>query len=1000
MATITSGSSYIEAQQGDTSNPAADLSGPASNGKWALLTFTSGSSVTFKGNFSNTDTNDFFAIGVINGTGSLPDKTGFTVSISGMNANGGSIALQGRLEDYSYYNTYGPYGATEFLNSLDRTRSVSYADWSAVWGKGGSGGGAYLGFQVVDYGYVGDYTISITKSSPNISQVDLTPSITSLSPSTVQGGQSAVAGIHVANIGSAISPTSGFDLDFYMASLPNLNDPTTNAYLGSVHLNQSIAAGSSLDQSISMTFPTQGPGETLNGVSYPGGFLFSGTYYLYAWVNRNQAVAESNFNNDVTYTQVAYVNPLQVNGTAGNDTLYGTAQNDGFDPGKGDDDIYAGAGFNTLRLHASRTTTTALRLGSEVGTVNADGHDVGTNIDQIKFDDITILTTTLPQFDPYQYLASNLDVLRTLGNNQYNAFHQYIRNGVDEKRSTATFNTAEYLASNPDLISTLSGSLAAGVQHFVNSGFQEGRPTSTFDVYEYLASNIDLIATFRASPTSAAGHYVSYGYNEHRNANSFNPWEYLASNVDLLRALGPNALAAEQHYVNNGFAEGRPTATFDALRYIASNVDLIRTIGNNALVAQQHFDTYGFKEGRPTATFDAYEYLASNLDLLPVVGRTAAAGVAHYVSSGFSEGRSTSSFDAYAYLASNPDLIGAFGPNPSAAAQHYVNYGIAEHRPEASFNAYEYLDSNPDVLAALGSNIAVATQHFVKNGYAEHRPTQSFDALEYIASNPDLARALGVNIVAGQEHYAKYGYAEHRATQGFDGLRYLASNPDLARTFGADVVSAEKHYITNGLKEGRSTTSFNPAQYLANYKDLQAAFGDDPIAAEVQYITRGLSEGRIASVAPGSTLGVFMGDAKDNRMVVGAGDTLTGGGGHDVFVLKAPPSKPAFITDFHTVYDSAEHDKIEISVSGFGYTGQGSIGGGYGPYHVNGPASLYLTKDNSPAGVGSFLFFHDSTNPNDTNGTIYYDPNGGNSSNAVALVHVTDFGLRDGIFFI
>lgn len=1011
MPTITLGSSFNDASQ-DTFNPAASLSGPASNGKWALLTFTNGSSVTFTGNVSSTDTSDFFAIdvadGVNDGSGSLPDRTGFTVSISGMNANGGSIAVQGRLEDYAYYNAYGPYGATEFLNSLDRSRAVSYADWSAVWGKGSAGGsGSILGFQIVNYGYTGSYTVTITKGGSNASQVDLTPSITSLLPSTVQGGQSAVAGIHVANNGTAASPASGFDLDFYMAALPNLNDPTSNAYLGSVHLNQTIAAGSSLDQPVSMTFPAQGPGETLNGVSYPGGFLFSGTYYLYTWVNRNQSVSENNFNNNVSYKQVAYINPYQVNGTAGNDTLYGTDQNDGFDPGKGDDDVYGGGAFNTLRLHTSRAATTAIRYGSQVGTVSTDGHDLGTNIDRIKLDDTTLATASLPQFDPYQYLASNLDVLQALGSNTSGAFQQYIRNGFDEKRSTATFNNAEYLASNPDLIVALKGDLITGTQHFVNSGFREGRPTSTFDVYEYLASNPDLIPAFRTNPALAAGHYVSYGYNEHRSINSFNPWEYLASNLDLLRALGPNALAAEQHYVNYGFSEGRPTATFDALRYVASNADLIRTIGNNALVAQQHFDTYGFKEGRPTVTFDAYKYLASNPDLLPVIGRSTAAGEQHYVSYGFAEGRTADSFDAYGYLASNPDVLAKLGPNLSAAAKHYVDNGISEHRLTTTFNAYEYLDSNPDLLSALGSNTAAATQHYVNSGYAEHRDTQSFDAIRYIASNPDLARTLGINAAAGQEHYAKYGYAEHRPTQSFDGLRYLASNPDLARIFGTDTVSAEKHYLTYGAKEGRSTASFDPEQYLANYRDLQAAFGDDPSAAEAHYITRGFSEGRTAAAVPGSTLGVFVGDANANRMVVGSGDTMTGGQSHDTFVFNAPLSQPANITDFQTlVYKDGSgvfpgyntYDNIEISGQGFFGKSQhvnttfftSPLDSSYGNDAIS---AVKLT-----AGQGVFIFVKDSSYSAVNSGMMYWDANAGSGADAIPLFHVNNIANSDLLF--
>jgi Ca2+-binding RTX toxin-like protein len=370
--------------------------------------------------------------------------------------------------------------------------------------------------------------------------------------------------------------------------------------------------------------------------------------------------------------------------------------------------------------------------------------------------------------------------------------------------------------------------------------------------------------------------------------------------------------------------------------------------------------------------FDAYEYIASNPDLLKGFGANAQAGFDHYVDHGFQEGRPLNTFDALEYIASNPDMIKAYGANALAGEQHYDGHGYNEGRPINSFDAYEYIASNPDLIKGYGANALAGEQHYDAYGYNEGRPTNSFDALEYIASNPDLIKGFGANALAGEQHYDGHGYNEGRPTNSFDAYEYIASNPDLIKGYGANALAGEQHYDAYGYNEGRPTNSFNPEQYLADNPDLQAAFGDDPGAATFHFITHGYNEGRTAQVLPGSTPGVFVGNANANTMVVGAADTMTGGGGADTFVFKALLSTPATITDF-----AQGTDILQVSASGFGH---GLVAGGAVPLVT----AADIASASHAGTTGYFIYDNAGANA----GTLYWDATGGSGADAIPVVHL------------
>ena len=379
------------------------------------------------------------------------------------------------------------------------------------------------------------------------------------------------------------------------------------------------------------------------------------------------------------------------------------------------------------------------------------------------------------------------------------------RFGFNQKRPTNSFDAAEYLASNTDLLSTLGPNLLAAELQYIQTGFNQKRPTNSFDATEYLASNTDLIKAVGFNLAAAEQHYITNGFTEHRSTNGFDALEYIASNTDLLQTVGLNLVAARQHYITNGFNEHRATTSFDALEYIASNTDVLQSVGLNLVAARQHYITNGFTEHRSTNGFDALEYIASNTDVLQTYGLNLNAARQHYITNGFNEHRSTNGFDALEYIASNTDVLQSVGLNLAAARQHYITNGFTEHRSTNGFDALEYIASNTDVLQSVGLNLVAARQHYITNGFNEHRSTTGFDALEYIASNTDLLQAVGLNLVAARQHYITNGFNEHRATTRSMPPNTLPITRMLPPISDSTTWSAaEQHYVTNGFSEGRN----------------------------------------------------------------------------------------------------------------------------------------------------------------------------------------------------
>lgn len=181
--------------------------------------------------------------------------------------------------------------------------------------------------------------------------------------------------------------------------------------------------------------------------------------------------------------------------------------------------------------------------------------------------------------------------------------------------SSQAFNGLRYVASNPDLIASIGTDAERARQHWINTGRAEGRSLDSFDPLRYAASNPDVAAQFYIDTAALSRHFIQTGFGAGRSATSFDPLQYAAINPDLLRAFGVDPSAFTRHYAVSGVAENRPLSGFDPLLYGASHDDLARHFGTDANALFQHWINAGVFEGREPEGFDGVAYALSYLDL-------------------------------------------------------------------------------------------------------------------------------------------------------------------------------------------------------------------------------------------------------------------------------------------------------------------------------------------------------------------------------------------------
>ena len=220
-----------------------------------------------------------------------------------------------------------------------------------------------------------------------------------------------------------------------------------------------------------------------------------------------------------------------------------------------------------------------------------------------------------------------------------------------------------YIASNNDLITSIGTDIQAAKSHYRDFGFNEGRNLNLFSASSYLEIYPDLKNVFGSDLDKALKHYIQDGFREGRNVPLAAP-----GFAGTPPSSAPGAVPAPE------------LTDFQALNYIASNSDLISAIGTDIEAAKSHYRNFGKVEGRVLDDFDEWGYLASNNDLLTNIGGDPTEAVKNYISFGKSEGRSTNIFNADSYLNNYADLKNAFGSDLTLATKHYVENGFNEGR--------------------------------------------------------------------------------------------------------------------------------------------------------------------------------------------------------------------------------------------------------------------------------------------------------------------------------
>ena len=157
------------------------------------------------------------------------------------------------------------------------------------------------------------------------------------------------------------------------------------------------------------------------------------------------------------------------------------------------------------------------------------------------------------------------------------------------------FDPLQYVASNPDLIATIGADEEAAERHWEEIGKAEGRAFDDFDPEQYLKNYPDLQAAFGTDVEddkvvdAATRHYIRTGFFEGRNGEELEPLQYIASHEDLIRSIGIDEAAGERHWVTVGLPEGREIDEFDEEQYLENYPDLRAAFGADTDAATRHY---------------------------------------------------------------------------------------------------------------------------------------------------------------------------------------------------------------------------------------------------------------------------------------------------------------------------------------------------------------------------------------------------------------------------
>lgn len=295
-------------------------------------------------------------------------------------------------------------------------------------------------------------------------------------------------------------------------------------------------------------------------------------------------------------------------GSAFNDTLIGNflangivggAGDDVIEPHSGSDYLDGGAGTDTLVLAGSVTDYFVTNLAGQDGKlIGPFGTSEVHGFERVQVGSVSLSWAefTNQAFNGLRYVASNPDLIASLGTDAARAQQHWTNTGRAEGRSLDGFDPVRYAASNPDLLAQFGVDTQALTRHWITTGFAAGRSATSFDALQYGAAHADLLRAFGADPAALTRHYAVTGVGEARALNGFDPLLYGASNDDLARVFGTDSAGLFQHWIRSGAYELREPAGFDKVAYILSNPGIVDA-GVTVDTAITHWLTTGADQG-------------------------------------------------------------------------------------------------------------------------------------------------------------------------------------------------------------------------------------------------------------------------------------------------------------------------------------------------------------------------------------------------------------------
>lgn len=185
----------------------------------------------------------------------------------------------------------------------------------------------------------------------------------------------------------------------------------------------------------------------------------------------------------------------RLNGGAGNDTLEGGAGSDLLIGGAGNDVLRGGAGRDSLEggLGNDRAVYAATRgelliFKDPDNVIYVRDEDTGEtdvlrDIEEIETADGVVETADIGTFNGLSFIASNDDLIERFGGRDLDAAFlvsvaaSAFTSAPEGTYEPPTFSGESYIAANLDLPASVGDDPVAATLHYINTGFEQGRPT-------------------------------------------------------------------------------------------------------------------------------------------------------------------------------------------------------------------------------------------------------------------------------------------------------------------------------------------------------------------------------------------------------------------------------------------------------------------------------------------------------------------------------------------